>query len=73
MQAQRAMMTTRAMAPLKVELRSAKLTLCAQVGKYQRELTSLWVWRTPSTTVRSTTSVPMTAVFMGLGYFRHAA
>lgn len=48
-------------------------TACAHRGKNHFELTSLWVISTPSTTFLSTTSVPITAGFIGLGYFRHAA
>lgn len=50
-----------------------KFTFCTQFGKYHCELTSRCEWRTPSTTFLSTTSVPTTAVLMGLGYFLHAA
>lgn len=53
--------------------RYSKLTAWAHLGKYHLELTSLWVCRTPSTTFRSMTSVPITAGLWGLGYFLHAA
>ena len=49
------------------------LTDCAHCGKPHMELTSRCVCRTPSTTFLSTTSVPITAGFIGFGYFLHAA
>lgn len=50
-----------------------KLTACAHLGKYHFELTKRCVTKTPSTTCRSTTSVPIIDGVIGFGYFRHAA
>ena len=47
--------------------------LDAQFGKPHSEVINRWVLRTPDSTLRSTTSMPTTAGFMGLGYFLHAA
>lgn len=51
----------------------ATLTDCAHRGKYQVDPTSRCVCKTPFTTWRSITSVPITAGFIGFGYFLHAA
>ena len=50
-----------------------KLTACAHFGKPHLLETSLCVCKTPSTTFLSMTSVPITAGFIGFGYFLHAA
>lgn len=49
------------------------LTDCVHRGKYHVDPTKRCVCNTPFTTFRSTTSVPMTAGFIGLGYFLQAA
>lgn len=53
--------------------RNKLLTAWAHLGKYHLELTSRCVCKTPSTTVLSTTSVPITAGLWGFGYFLQAA
>lgn len=57
----------------KVNNRWFKLTDCAHLGKYQVDPTKRCVCNMPFTTLRSMTSVPITAGFIGLGYFLHAA
>lgn len=49
------------------------LTVCAHRGKYHVDPTNRCVTNTPFTTLRSITSIPTTAGFIGLGYFLHAA
>lgn len=49
------------------------LTDCAQRGKYHVDPTNRCVSNTPFSTLRSITSIPTTAGFIGFGYFLHAA
>lgn len=49
------------------------LTAETHLGNPHFELTSLCVCKIPSTTFLSTTSVPITAGFIGFGYFLQAA
>lgn len=52
---------------------TSSLTDCVHRGKYHVEPTKRCVCNTPLIIWRSTTSVPITAGFIGFGYFRHAA
>ena len=45
----------------------------AQLGRPHSVVINLWVLSTPDSTFRSTTSIPTTAGFIGLGYFLQAA